>query len=136
MTDERPWLPEPDSFNSPYFEGARDGKLRLQRCGDCKTWMFPVRKRCQSCGSTHLEWFDASGRGRVYSHAILRREYHPRHSGRLPLVMAQIDLDEGVRVNSNLVDVDPAEVKVGMKVMVTFEHSPVGEAIAVFKPDD
>ena len=48
--------------------------------------------------------------------------------------MAQVDLDEGVRVNSNLVDVDAAMVKVGMKVVVTFEHSPTGEAIAVFKP--
>jgi uncharacterized OB-fold protein len=96
--------------------------------------MFPVRRRCQQCGSTHLEWADASGRGTVYSHALLRREYHPRHSGRLPLVMAQVDLDEGVRVNTNLVDVDPARVKVGMKVAVTFEHSPTGEAVAVFRP--
>ena len=64
MSDPRPWLPEPDSSNLPYFEGAQQGKLRLQRCDDCKSWMFPVRKRCQTCGSTQLQWADASGRGR------------------------------------------------------------------------
>ena len=134
MSDTRPWLPEPDSSNLPYFEGAKQGKLRLQRCRDCDSWMFPVRKRCQTCGSTQLQWADASGRGTVYSHAQLRREYHPRHNGRLPLVMAQVDLDEGVRVHTNLIDVEPAAVKVGIKVAVTFEHSPTGEAVAVFKP--
>jgi uncharacterized OB-fold protein len=134
MSDARPWLPEPDSSNRPYFDGAQRGKLTLQRCSDCKDWMFPVRKRCPTCGSPHLQWADASGRGTVYSHALLRREYHPRHAGRLPLVMAQVDLDEGVRVNSNLVDVDPAAVKCGMRVVVTFEHSPTGEAVAVFRP--
>jgi uncharacterized OB-fold protein len=134
MSEARPWLPEPDASNRPYFEGARQGKLRLQKCDDCDSWMFPVRKRCQTCGSTQLQWADASGRGTVYSHAQLRREYHPRHSGRLPLVMAQVDLDEGVRVMTNLIGVEPAAVKVGMNVAVTFEHSPTGEAIAVFKP--
>lgn len=68
------------------------------------------------------------------THALLRREYHPRHAGQLPLVMAQVDLDEGVRVNTNLIDVDSSRVKTGMKVVVAFEHSPAGEAIVVFKP--
>jgi hypothetical protein len=96
--------------------------------------MFPVRKRCQNCGGTHLAWADASGRGTVYTHARLRREYHPRHAGRLPIVMAQVDLEEGVRVNTNLVDVEPDAVKTGMKVEVAFEHSPADEAVVVFRP--
>lgn len=128
------WFPEPDNSNLPYFDGARSGKLRLQRCDDCGNWMFPVRGRCQSCGSTQIKWADASGRGTVYTHALLRREYHPRHAGRLPVIMAQVDLEEGVRVNTNLVDVEPGAVKAGMKVTVAFEHSPVGEAVVVFRP--
>jgi uncharacterized OB-fold protein len=128
------WLPAPDTSNLPYFDGAIAGKLRLQRCDDCGHWCFPVRTRCQLCGSTRLQWADASGRGVVYSHALLRREYHPRHSGHLPIIMAQVDLEEGVRVNTNLVDVAPAAVKTGMKVKVAFEHSPAGEAVVVFKP--
>ena len=134
MSEVRSWLPEPDDSNRPYFEGAREGKLRLQQCSDCNSWMFPVRHRCQACGGTQLQWEDASGRGTVYTHAVLHREYHPRHAGHLPLVMAQVDLEEGVRVNTNLVDVDNSAVKAGMKVVVAFEHSPAGEAIVVFKP--
>ena len=133
MSEARPWLPEPDDNNRPYFDGAREGKLRLQQCSDCGGWMFPVRKRCQHCGSTKLQWADASGRGTLYAHGQLQREYHPRHHGRLPVLMAQVDLDEGVRMNTNLVEIDAADAKVGMKLQVTFEISPTGEAIPVFK---
>lgn len=134
MTDTKAWLPAPDQFNQPYFDGANAGKLRLQQCTDCKGWMFPVRKRCQHCGSRNIQWADATGNGTLYSHGQLQREYHPRHSGRLPLIMAQVDLDEGVRMNTNLVDCQASDIKVGMRVRVTFEQSPSGEAIPVFKP--
>jgi uncharacterized OB-fold protein len=134
MSEARSWLPEPDDHNRPYFDGAREGKLCLQQCNACKGWMFPVRKRCQHCGSTDVSWAQASGRGTLYAHGQLRREYHPRHAGHLPLIMAQVDLDEGVRLISNLVDCTPEDAKAGMKVQVAFEHSPTGEAIVVFKP--
>ncbi len=134
MSEARPWLPEPDETNRPYFDAAREGKLRLQQCSDCGGWMFPVRKRCQHCGSTKLQWTDASGRGTLYAHGQLQREYHPRHKGHLPVLMAQVDLDEGVRMNTNLVQCEPANAKVGMKVELTFDISPTGEAIPVFKP--
>ncbi len=134
MTKSPSWLPAPDDSNLPFFEGAKEGRLRLQRCNDCSAWMFPVRVRCQSCGSTNVKWADASGRGTVYTHARLQREYHPRHSGRLPLVMVQVDLEEGVRVNTNLIDCDPEKVKAGMSVQVAIEHSPSGEAVVVFRP--
>ena len=129
------WLPEPDDKNRPFFDGAREGKLRLQRCGDCGRWMFPVRRRCQHCGSTKLAWADASGRGTLYAHGQLQREVHPRHAGRLPVLLAQVDLEEGVRMNTNLVAVDPARVIVGMKLRVGFEVSPAGEAVPVFQPE-
>jgi uncharacterized protein len=134
VSEPRPWLPEPNDSNRPFFEGARAGKLRLQRCDDCAGWMFPVRKRCQHCGSTNLQWADASGRGTLYAHAQLQREYHPRHEGRLPVLMAQVDLEEGVRLNTNLVRCEPASARVGMQVQLTFEASPAGEVIPVFEP--
>jgi uncharacterized OB-fold protein len=133
MTEAKPWLPEPDDENRPFFEGARAGKLRLQRCGDCGGWMFPVRKRCQHCGSTKLAWADASGRGTLYAHGQLRREYHPRHAGRLPILLAQVDLDEGVRMSTNLVGCAPEQARAGTKVRVVFETSPAGEAVPVFE---
>jgi uncharacterized OB-fold protein len=84
---EATWLPEPDEHNQPFFEGARAGELRMQCCSDCSGWMYPVKQRCQHCGSTNLAWRVVSGRGTVYSHARLHRVYHPRHEGRLPLIL-------------------------------------------------
>ena len=134
MSDASAWLPAPDGANRPFFDGARAGKLRLQRCDACGGWMFPVRRRCQHCGSTELAWADASGRGTLYAHGQLQRETHPRHRGRLPLILARVDLDEGVRMNANLVGVEPAQARVGMKLRVAFETSPTGEAVPVFEP--
>lgn len=134
MSETTRWLPEPDDQNRPFFDGALAGELRLQFCADCHGWMYPVKKRCQHCGSTALEWRAASGRGTLYSHARLKRVYHPRHEGNLPVILAWIDLEEGVRMASNLVDCDPAAARAGMAVQVTFEQFPDGAAIPVFRP--
>ena len=133
MTETTAWLPTDDQ-SQPFFEGASAGELRLQRCSDCQGWMYPLKKRCQHCGSTNLAWRASSGRGTVYSHARLQRVYHPRHEGRLPLILAWVDLEEGVRMPSNLVDCDPADVRVGIAVRVTFEQFPDGTVIPVFRP--
>ena len=123
---------------APFFAAARDGKLRLQRCRACGTWALPLRTRCQACGSSAMQWRDASGRGTIFSHAVLHRPYHPRHQGRLPLVLAQIDLAEGVRLQSNIVDLDDDDaadqIKVGREVEVAFEALADGSGtVPVFK---
>ena len=121
---------------APFFAAARAGKLRLQRCRACGTWAAPLRTRCQACGSSAMQWRDASGRGTIFSHAVLHRPYHPRHRGRLPLVLAQIDLAEGVRLQSNIVDLDADadQIKVGREVEVAFEALADGSGtVPVFK---
>ncbi len=136
MSELSLWLPEPDVHSKPSFDGARVGELRMQRCDVCNGWMYPVKRRCQHCGSTELSWRVVSGRGTLYSHARLQRVYHPRHEGRLPLILAWIDLEEGVRMPSNLVNCDPANAKVGMAVQVTFEQFADGTSIPVFRPQE
>ncbi|MGD8417491.1 MAG: OB-fold domain-containing protein [Pseudomonadales bacterium] len=128
------WIPEPSEATAPFFEGARDGKLRLQRCDACGAWAWPAITRCAECGSAAVSWAEASGKGTVYSHALLQRVYHPRHEGHLPLILAQVDLAEGIRVMTNLVDVDPEVVRVGDAVVVAFETFPDGGVLPVFKP--
>ncbi len=96
--------------------------------------MFPLKRRCQNCGGTRLEWRDASGTGTIYAHARLRRAYHPRHADRLPLILAWVDIPEGVRVMTNIVGADPATVRTGDAVRVVFENLPGGMAIPVFEP--
>ncbi len=133
MSDET-WIPAPSDASRPFFDGAREGKLRLQVCNDCGGWAWPVATLCQECGSRNLSWGDASGRGVVYAHARLARPYHPRHKDRLPLVLAEVDLEEGIRMRTNIIDVDPAELRVGDAVQVTFETFPDGGVLPVFKP--
>ena len=133
MSDQT-WIPEPSEAALPFFEGAKNGKLRLQVCAACDTWAYPLTRVCSNCGSTDITWRDASGRGEVYAHAKLMRPYHARHTERLPLILAQIDIEEGLRLNTNVVDVDPAELKVGDAVEVAFETFPDGGVIPVFKP--
>lgn len=133
QSDETPWLPAPDESNAPFFEGLAQDTLRLQCCADCGVWTFPLRERCQACGKASLVWRDASGRGKIYSHAVLRREYHPRHAGRLPLTLAWVDLAEGVRMATNIVDHEAGEVRVGAAVEVAFEPIPGGGKLPVFR---
>ena len=131
---EQSWIPEPNEATAPFFEGAKAGKLRLQRCDDCGTWSFPLMTLCQHCGSTQISWQDASGEGVVYAHGRLARPYHARHAERLPLVLAQVDLPEGIRLNTNIVGVETATVKAGDRVKVTFETFPDGGVLPVFEP--
>lgn len=131
---EQTWIPEPSDATRPFFEGAQAGKLRLLQCSQCATWSYPPATLCSNCGGTDLVWQDASGRGTVYAHGRLARPYHPRHKDRLPLVLAQVDIDEGLRLMTNLVDVSPEAVRVGDKVEVGFETFPDGGVIPVFKP--
>ena len=134
MTESTHWLPEPNEHNRPFFEGACLGELRIQSCIGCRGWMYPAKKRCQHCGSKALTWQAVSGSGILYSHARLQRVYHPRHEGRLPVILALIDLEEGVRVSSNLVNCQPSDATVGMAVHVVFEELPHGVFIPVFQP--
>ncbi len=128
------WLPAPTPATAPFFDGAREGKLRLQCCAACDTWAYPLRERCQSCGATEMTWRDASGAGTLYSFGLLRRVYHPRHEGRLPLILAEVNIAEGIRLSTNLVEIEPADIRIGMMLMVDFETLPDGGVIPVFKP--
>ena len=127
-------LPAPDERSRPFFEGARDGRLVLQRCRACRTWLHPVRKRCTRCGGAEIDWAQASGRARLYSWGRLHRAYLPQHQGRLPIDLAVVDLEEGVRMSTNLVGAQPSEIRAGMALEVDFERVSPDVAIPVFRP--
>ncbi|MGI9329064.1 MAG: Zn-ribbon domain-containing OB-fold protein [Pseudomonadales bacterium] len=129
---EQSWI-TPTAETLPFFEGAANNQLQLQQCNDCQGWMYPLKQKCQRCGSGQLDWRAASGQGTIYAHAMLHREYHPRHRGRLPLVIAWVDLAEGVRMPSNIVGSEPASLKAGLPVQVEFERDPGGQAFPVFR---
>jgi uncharacterized OB-fold protein len=114
-----------------FWEAARDHRLVAQRCRDCGRLRHPPRPMCPECHSIDLEIVELVGTGTVYSYAILHHPQHPAFS--YPVVAALVDLDEGIRVVSNLVGVEPRDVRIGMPVRVTFEETADDMAVPVFE---
>jgi uncharacterized OB-fold protein len=134
MAEVPPLVPVPDARSAPFFDGARAGRLMLQRCARCAAWLHPVRTRCPDCGSGEIEWAAASGRGRLYSWGLLHRAYHPDHARRLPIALAVVDLEEGVRMSASLAGADAGGLRCGMPLEVVFEPLVDGSALPVFRP--
>jgi uncharacterized OB-fold protein len=128
-------LPAPDSDSMPFWDGCRDHKLMLQRCTECGRFRFPPHRFCHRCQSEESEWIEASGKGEVFSwivvvHPVPREVY----AGEVPYVVALIDLEEGVRMASNIVDCDPHAVEAGMPVEVIFRPARDGIVLPLFRP--
>lgn len=97
-----------------FWEGTRQGELRVQRCEDCGALRHPPGPLCAGCGSTRRGHVVATGRGTVFSYVV---HHHPPVPGKeLPLVIVLVELEEGVRMLGELHDVDPATVEIGQPV--------------------
>jgi uncharacterized OB-fold protein len=116
-------LPAPvvNADSAPYWQGARDNKLLLQRCSDCGTLRFFPRYLCTECGSDNTGWVEATGHGTVHSFTVVHRAAFPEFQERTPYVVALIDLEEGPRMMSNIVGADALDVVIGDAVTVEFE---------------
>ena len=125
--------PRIDEETRAFWEGCGRHELVLQRCADCGTVQHRPRGLCASCLSDRIEHFVASGRGTVYTYTITHQNGAPRFARALPYVMAYVDLEEGPRLLTNLVDCDPERLGIGMPVRVDFVDT--GKfAIPRFKP--
>lgn len=113
-------LPVPDEDSAPFWEYCRQHELRAQRCTSCGRLRHPPRPTCPSCGSTEFEWQRLSGRGTVYTYAVSHQAVHPALEGRIPFTHLIVELDEGVRMTSNLVEGGPP-IDIGTPVEVVFE---------------
>ncbi|MGA9678746.1 MAG: Zn-ribbon domain-containing OB-fold protein, partial [Mycobacterium sp.] len=101
-----------------FWNGLGDNKLLIQRCAGCGDLRHPPRPMCPKCRSLDWEAIESSGRGTVYSYVMPHQPHFPFFD--YPYVVALIELEEGVRIVSNLTDIDPADVTVGMPVQVYF----------------
>lgn len=127
-------VPVPDEISAPFFNGAREGKLMLQHCSGCDQWSFPVRERCPRCFATKLEWRQASGRGTLYTFTVMHQVMNPGFASAAPYNVAQVDLEEGVRMVSNVVGIRNDALRVGMKLEAVFEDGGEGISLPKFRP--
>jgi hypothetical protein len=110
--------PPPDA--TEWLDAARDRRLLVQRCTECDHRQLYPRPVCVTCGSFALEWLEASGRGTVHTYTVIHQNRVPGWADELPYVVAMIDLEEGARMMSNVVECASSDVRVGMPVEVTF----------------
>ncbi|HLI70826.1 MAG TPA: Zn-ribbon domain-containing OB-fold protein [Ktedonobacteraceae bacterium] len=113
-----------DSDSRPYWEGLARGELRLQRCDACARTVFYPRAFCPHCSSDRLSWIVATGRGTIYSYTVAHQAYG-LFAGDVPFIVAIVELEEGVRMMSRIIDAPRERIRVGAPVQVTFEA--VGE---------
>lgn len=117
--------------NAWWWEMAADDKLGIQRCKGCSTLRHPPRPMCGECRSTEWDAIEACGRGTVCSFTVLT---HPQFPGyEYPLVIILVDLEEGTRLTSQLVNCNPADVQFGLPVEMLIHTDPDGFKIPVFQ---
>lgn len=122
----------PEVDNAPWWDAISRRELTFQTCKECDASVFFPRSRCPHCFSDRLEWRKSAGEGTVYAFTIVRRA--PRgFQDRVPYCVALIDVKEGFRMMSNVVDCKPEDIRVGMPVAVDFELRGDG-LLPVFKP--
>ena len=103
-----------------FWEGTAAGELRVQRCNACDALRFPPGPACPACGALDRGYVVASGRGTVFSYVVHR---HPPVPGReLPILIALVDLEEGVRMVGELTGLEADEIEIGMPVSVDFRR--------------
>jgi uncharacterized OB-fold protein len=127
-------LPSPDAETRPYWEACREGRLLIKRCGACGRAHFYPRPFCPHCWSTDVAWEEASGRATLYTYSVVHRNDLPPWPERVPYVAAIVDLAEGPRMMTNVVDCDPADVAIGMDLVVTVRDEPQHYSVPVFRP--
>lgn len=123
MTARPPFpAPVPSQDNQPFWDALKQGELRIQCCASCGRLRHPPRLSCGECGSFEADWVPVSGRGVVYSYVVTHQAIHPAYQDHVPYASVLVELEEGVRMTSNLVDVPPGEISIGMPVRVVFER--------------
>lgn len=127
-------FPRPTPETEVYWQGCRKHELLLQRCTQCNKFQFYPRIICANCTSENLEWVKATGRGRVLTFTIVRRAVSEAYAADVPYVVALIQLDEGPKMMSNVVQCDPETLVVGSPVQVVFEDWSDEISVPQFRP--
>jgi len=127
-------LPQISAEMAPFFEAARRQQLVVQRCRGCGTFRFPARDRCSTCLGREAEWVPVSGRGTVFSFAVMHQVYHPGFAAEVPYAVVLVALDEGPRMVSNVVGCPPSELRVGMPLEAVFEAVTAEVTLPKFRP--
>ncbi len=128
-------LPVPDADSTPFWDGCREHKLLLQKCSECGSHRFPANQVCPHCNSRDAAWVESTGKGSVFSWIVVRHPVPAEvYGAEVPYTVALIDLEEGVRMASNIVGCEPEAVHAGMQVAVQYDDVSPEITLPKFKP--
>jgi uncharacterized protein len=125
-------LPAITEANRPFWDGCREGELRLQSCTACATLRYPESHVCPNCLSTDSTWSATSGRGRLWSWIVMHQRYFPAFADELPYNVAFVRLDEGPHLMSSLVEI-PDDLRIDEPVEAVFVPVPGDRVIPKFR---
>ena len=127
-------IPVVQPWTEEFWKATKQHRLLIQKCNECSSLIFYPRKYCPECWSADLGWQEAGGKARVNTFAIMRDMVEPKFWADLPYVLAMVDLEEGVRMMTKIVDCEPEAVEIGMDVEVVFEDITEQHALPMFRP--
>jgi uncharacterized OB-fold protein len=127
-------LPTPDLETQPFWDAVRAHRLLIRRCDACDEYHFYPRPFCPKCWSDEVAWVDASGRATLYTWSVVHSNDLPPWPERVPYVAAVVDLEEGPRLMTNVVDCEFDALQVGMPLEVSFHATSDTITIPVFRP--
>jgi len=113
-------LPELEGLTKEFYNWCRRGDLRFQRCSRCDMWRHVPREMCAGCGSNEWKWERSQGKGTVFTWTVAERPMHAAFADDVPYAPVVVELDEGVRIVTEIVDCPPSELEIGMRVEVAF----------------
>jgi uncharacterized OB-fold protein len=127
-------VPEVTEELRPFFAAAREGRLVVQRCTGCGMLRFPPRQICSRCLGRQAEWVPVSGRGTVFSFNVMHQVYHPGFADEVPYPVVLVELEEGCRILSNLVNCPREKLRIGLPVEAVFERLTDEVTLPKFRP--
>jgi len=127
-------LPRINDDTRPFWEGCRAHELRVQKCTACDHVRWPASIICPNCHSLKTTWITAAGTGTVYSFVIYHVAYHPAFSDDLPYVAAVVELTEGPRIFTNIIECSPEAVTCDMPVEVVWDDVTDEVTLPKFRP--
>ena len=127
-------LPHIDEENRPWWEAVKRHELYVQKCRDCGDLRFHPRAQCTSCLSSRTEWIRCKGTGKIYTFTVTNQNQASGFRDSLPYVMAWVEVDEGLKMLTNIVDCPPEQVKIGMPVEAVFDDVTPEVTLVKFRP--
>lgn len=127
-------LPLVNADSQKYWDGCKQHKLFIQKCGDCGEYIFYPRSVCPKCMSMSIDWVQASGRGKIYSYTTVWRAPTEEFNDNVPYTIILVDLAENVRMLSWIIDCKPEDVAIGMEVEVVFDDVTDEVTLPKFRP--